>query len=59
MDSNEITHDKNQQDELIQLEMIEGYREMAEFNLRLAEESFPLVCEMLSKYTEWYEEGDS
>ena len=34
--------------------MAEGYREMAEENGRLAEESFPLVSEALEGNTRWY-----
>jgi hypothetical protein len=35
--------------------MAEGYREMAEENRRLAEEAFPLDCEMILRYTVWEE----
>ena len=35
--------------------MAEGYREMAEENLRLAEEAFPLTTEALEQHTQWYE----
>ena len=34
----------------------EGYREWAEENRRLAEESFPLAREMMLKYTRWDDE---
>ena len=33
--------------------MAEGYREMAEENLRLAEEALPLVSETLKRNTRW------
>jgi hypothetical protein len=33
--------------------MAEGYKEMAEENLREAEEVFPLVSEIMLKYTQW------
>lgn len=33
--------------------MIEGYREMAEENLSLAEEAFPLAAETLLRNTRW------
>ena len=33
--------------------MEEGYREMAEENRRIAEESFPETSEMLLKHTQW------
>lgn len=38
--------------------MAEGYREMAEENLRLAEEGFPLAAETIGRNTRW-EEGSS
>jgi hypothetical protein len=44
--------DKNE-DEEIQALMAEGYKEMAEENLREAEEVFPLVSEIMLKYTQW------
>ena len=39
----------------IQALMDEGYREMAEENRRLAEESFPTASELLRKTTRWDE----
>jgi hypothetical protein len=44
--------DKNE-DEEIQALMAEGYKEMAEEKLREAEEVFPLVSEIMLKYTQW------
>lgn len=35
-----------------------GYREIADENLRLAEESFPLAAEQLSKRTRWSERAN-
>ena len=38
--------------------MEEGYREMAEENLRLAEEVFPLAGEIILRDTRWEETSD-
>ena len=35
--------------------MVEGYREMAEENRRMAEEAFPLAAETLRQNTQWKE----
>lgn len=39
----------------IQALMAEGYRELAQENRRLVEESFPLASEMLRQNTQWGE----
>jgi metal-responsive CopG/Arc/MetJ family transcriptional regulator len=44
---------RREEEERVQALMAEGYREMAEENLREAEAAFPLVAEMLSQNTRW------
>lgn len=50
------TLDKNEEEARIQALKEEGYRELAEENRRMAEEAWPLACEMMLKYTRWDEE---
>ena len=49
---------KKEEKARIQALMEEGYREMAEENRRLAEESFPLASEILQQNTRWDEPGN-
>ena len=42
----------------IQELMVEGYREMAEENRRLAEEAFPLASQMIRQNTRWDERAN-
>lgn len=42
-----------EEEERIRALMEEGYREMAEENLRMAEEAFPLASEMIRRSTGW------
>lgn len=46
---------ENEEESRIQALMAEGYREMGEENLRLAEEAFPLASETLLQHTQWDE----
>ena len=46
---------ENEEEARIQALMAEGYREMGEENLRLAEEAFPMASEMIRQHTRWDE----
>ena len=49
---------KKEEEEIIRGLMEQGYREMAEENLRLAEEAFPYTSQMIQQYTVWDEKTD-